>query len=575
MDLEVKDEVFCLLGLPAEVIDDILGHVPLHRDLLNFALASRSCSSLAIPRHTEYRVVHFPYGDMDPTWTHLSRRTDLAIGIREIHILFEAAPIPDEYHSRPAFHFPNRFFDPDLDLKDKDLRLQEEIFKALSSMAKLKKVHWNWVPQRSIHLIPKVLEVLKTIPTFQHFSFNYSKEFGTDDDDIAMTSRIIHGYVLFRWRSPCSKISRCEQLWEIPNLESLSLEGSTWTSLSRITKGRSLMLKWLQSLWSLQFLRMDVKPFLTYCDDLTFPCLRGLDVRNEAVFDDQVINFLQRHPGIEELVIPLRTIPKIQRDFLPNLRRLSCQPDALYSLEANSNRWDSTGNPNWRLEYLHLPHSWYGNSIYGDKNLVNALCGLTFFDHTTLRVLSIHPPGSASAFIQLAKSFPMIEEIRLSSRASTCTFPDMLQVFSHFSNLRIIHGDSIWIDFSFDGFLDMVIEDSKCPEKNPPSPNDPKTDFALNACTDPENMLFGKLYDEEGRWTINTEVNHRILALARRCKKLERLDSYLEKEVVYIRRKKVNWEKVKPMADWLRVENEQVRSEWEEIEYSMEARCSR
>ncbi|TFK66453.1 hypothetical protein BDN72DRAFT_147169 [Pluteus cervinus] len=72
MDLEV----FRLLDLPAEVIDDTLGHVPLHRDLLNFALASRFCSSLAIPQHTEYRVVHFKNGDTDSTWIHLAQRID-------------------------------------------------------------------------------------------------------------------------------------------------------------------------------------------------------------------------------------------------------------------------------------------------------------------------------------------------------------------------------------------------------------------------------------------------------------------------------------------------------------------
>ncbi|TFK60390.1 hypothetical protein BDN72DRAFT_727487, partial [Pluteus cervinus] len=70
--------------LPAEVIQQILPEIELHRDLVNFACASRLCSQLVIPRHSEYRVLRLEETTSSHVWTHLVRRPDSACNIREI-----------------------------------------------------------------------------------------------------------------------------------------------------------------------------------------------------------------------------------------------------------------------------------------------------------------------------------------------------------------------------------------------------------------------------------------------------------------------------------------------------------
>ncbi|TFK61262.1 hypothetical protein BDN72DRAFT_737787, partial [Pluteus cervinus] len=70
--------------LPVEITDQILPEIEHHRDLVNFACASQLCSQLAIPRHTEYRVLRLGTSNSAHIWAHLARRPDLARNIREI-----------------------------------------------------------------------------------------------------------------------------------------------------------------------------------------------------------------------------------------------------------------------------------------------------------------------------------------------------------------------------------------------------------------------------------------------------------------------------------------------------------
>ncbi|TFK66449.1 hypothetical protein BDN72DRAFT_147135, partial [Pluteus cervinus] len=173
----VEDQVkaFRFLDLPIELIDDTLGHVILHRDLLNFGLASRSCSSIAIPRHTEYRVVYFLDDDTDTTWSHLAQRLDLTSNIREIYVTYLDAP--EEFSGGPSFHCPETLVDQDPKSQSKGVQeVREDMLKALGVMTRLEKVHWNWVPSGSKHIIPRVFEILRTIPTLKHLSFNHPKK---------------------------------------------------------------------------------------------------------------------------------------------------------------------------------------------------------------------------------------------------------------------------------------------------------------------------------------------------------------------------------------------------------------
>lgn len=74
-----------LLRLPQEILDEILSEIDLHRDLVSFACVSKACSALAIPRHSEYRILRIRH-KLPAVWAHLSRRADLARNIREVHM---------------------------------------------------------------------------------------------------------------------------------------------------------------------------------------------------------------------------------------------------------------------------------------------------------------------------------------------------------------------------------------------------------------------------------------------------------------------------------------------------------
>ncbi|TFK66450.1 hypothetical protein BDN72DRAFT_844379, partial [Pluteus cervinus] len=198
-------------------------------------------------------------------------------------------------------------------------------------------------------------------------------------------------------------------------------------------------------------------------------------------------------------------------------------------------------------------------------------CDFAYLDHTTLRVLNIEVSGSVAAFIKLANVFPMIEEFSLSLyQLHSGTFADVLLVLSHFHNLRVVHGSSIWVGLSDDEYQDSSQMPSDDDSKE--CYTAPVTNFALNSCADPKSMLDEDLLDgdQDAKWVGNAAVNHRIWALARRCKKLERVDAPLDnQEVVRIARKNVNWGDVKVMADWLGVGKARVDAEWQDIGYSI------
>ncbi|TFK66442.1 hypothetical protein BDN72DRAFT_844372 [Pluteus cervinus] len=562
--MDTESKAFRLLDLPTELVNDILGHVPLHHDLLNFALASRFCSSLAIPQHTEYRVIYFHDDHIDEIWTHLAQRPNLAFNIREIHVMNEEAEDEDDLCLGPSWHWPRTFFQSTHDVFPKSTEeLHEDMFTALTCMRRLERVHWNWASKESEHLIPKVLEILKGITTLKHLSFNQLKEFTTD--------------------LPLEK----HPLWAMSAFESLSLDGSAWYSLPRADIGKRSLVTWFHSLSSLQSLRMDVDPFLRCSQKLSLPNLRYLGLHGDTVLGIQMMDFLERHPGIEGLAMSLRRLYTciVLKDFLPNLKQLACLPAFLLDLQALSTTWDITGSPSWHLEYLNIESGWWNRDEYEEQDFIKNLCDFTYLDRTSLRILSLDVSGSVESLRKLAETFPRIEELQLSTalyhrgRQTTrrCKFSDMILIFPHFHNLRVIHGHSIWMDLSTRVWTDFShLSPEEHHNKYNVLPIDPVTNFALNACTNPRRILIGKLYTQTDEWTYNTEVNHRVLALARRCRKLERVDSNMtDDDIIWIRRKKLDWGKIKVMADWLGVGKNKADTEWEEVDYTVRERCSK
>lgn len=128
-----------LLRLPDELLDDILSQIDLLYDLTALALTSRSVSRLAIPRHTQYRIIRVRY-PVPFIWAHLARRADLARNIREVHLC--------ERHNRSApDRFPSTLLDKSIDGDIKHAEEDNRISNLCMALRHMRLLHvftWSW-----------------------------------------------------------------------------------------------------------------------------------------------------------------------------------------------------------------------------------------------------------------------------------------------------------------------------------------------------------------------------------------------------------------------------------------------
>ena len=128
-----------VFGLPDEILEEIVAELDQHKDLISFALASRSCAALVIPHHTEYRIlrVRHPLPNM---WAHLARRADLSRNIREVHIC-------ERHNYLSPDHYPITLIDKNIDNAlvnaEESVRIRN-ICQALGHMHRLQVFSWSW-----------------------------------------------------------------------------------------------------------------------------------------------------------------------------------------------------------------------------------------------------------------------------------------------------------------------------------------------------------------------------------------------------------------------------------------------
>ena len=125
-------------GLPDEILEEIVAELDQHKDLISFALASRFCSTLVIPHHTEYRIlrVRHPLPDM---WAHLARRADLARNVRQVHICERSNYLsPDHY----PITLIDKGIDKALSNAEESVRIRN-ICQALTHMHRLQVFTWS------------------------------------------------------------------------------------------------------------------------------------------------------------------------------------------------------------------------------------------------------------------------------------------------------------------------------------------------------------------------------------------------------------------------------------------------
>ena len=136
--MKQSQDLPAVFGLPDEILEEIVAELDQHKDLISFALASRLCSTLVIPHHTEYRIlrVRHPLPDM---WAHLARRADLARNVREVHICERSNYLSPD-------HYPITLIDKSIDNAltnaEESVRIRN-ICQALTHMHRLQVFTWS------------------------------------------------------------------------------------------------------------------------------------------------------------------------------------------------------------------------------------------------------------------------------------------------------------------------------------------------------------------------------------------------------------------------------------------------
>ncbi|TFK66916.1 hypothetical protein BDN72DRAFT_843613 [Pluteus cervinus] len=448
----VKSSTISFFDLPIEIIEQILPEIEHHRDLINFACTSQLSSQLVIPHHTEYRILRLGTSSSAHIWTHLARRPDLACNIREIDIELHAARPPRE---------PSALIE-DVDFEERTWEVREdEIARALGYMRRLKSFAWE---HRSLsptfpgpnerHFAPVVLDTLQKIGTVEHLYLDMDH--------------------WFKFNEP---IEECG-LWRMSQLHSLALRGTyeaeDWPS--RSTRNAMVLVNWLNSLTSLEVLRLPWGMFEEHQTLLFFPKLRYLNIQyteSTAV----VLDFLERHPTLQDLTwysnwnFPAPS--QLPSNFLPELRRFEGRYDFF---EVLASRTEINGDliPIRKFESLIL--HWMDEDDYFDK-----LCACPGIDHQALRILSL--ANDYWNIHELAVAFPMIEELYLPP-GPVFDFESFLSGIEQFKHLKILYRSLVWTD--------LAIETGGVP---------------------------ADLQDPE----LQSIVNERIQALARRCPSLTQI----------------------------------------------------
>ncbi|TFK62894.1 hypothetical protein BDN72DRAFT_964269 [Pluteus cervinus] len=400
-------------NLPEEIIDLILPEIEHHRDLVNFACASRLCSQLVVPRHTEYRVLRLGTVHCTHIWAHLARRTDLACNIREINI-----EQVDAAHPRAPSSLIN---DVDQEKRDGEIE-EEEMLRVLAKMPRLKSFSWEhrfitWPEPRADYryFAPKVFDVLQRVGSVEHLRLETIDE--------------------FKFNEP---IEECG-LWKMIHLRSLLLTSK------RDWPPQKLLVDWFNSLSCLELLSLPPDIFEMHHSSLFFPSLRLLGVWSSySDINQAVLTFLERHSGIEGLTwySHVRAPSDIASNFLPKLRQLHCRYDFFRMLVS---RTEAACLPRRKIESLSLI------SRFDEGPFVDECCNSPGIDPVSLRLLSLMNHHSNQDVYKLAVAFPMIEELsvpRLSGQ--DFDFEEFLLGVEQLKYLRVLYQDVIWSDFEME-----------------------------------------------------------------------------------------------------------------------------
>ncbi|TFK66229.1 hypothetical protein BDN72DRAFT_899994 [Pluteus cervinus] len=399
----MRCEVNCtvgLLDLAQEVIEEVLCHVDSPQDLIAFALASHLCASIAIPRHTEYRVLHITK-QRPHVWKHLALYPNLASNIREVHIDFRNDTL--DGHDK----YPVTLVDPALEDSSgtSEQDVIEDMCKGLAAMKRLTMMTWRsrsapWTIDLD-QAIP-IIEALAKLPTLQRLSLDWLRGLQEGHD------------------------LNTHPTWDISNLTHLRFQGFPPTTSGSAAN----IIKMLQKSPNLVHLhaRASILSCVAAFSGFVLPMLTTLSLYGNS--RDSIPIFIQRHPTIEELRWDATYHPFLPGS-LPNCKRLRVSAfvrDALHSC------CHLPGGPSRRqIEVIQLEdadtHVAYSNR---------------FLDPTSLIVLRTHQ--DLAEISTYATRFPMIRwlEIIPKERTHKWTMDEWIEALSQFTRLETIGESNIW-----------------------------------------------------------------------------------------------------------------------------------
>ncbi|TFK65079.1 hypothetical protein BDN72DRAFT_824967 [Pluteus cervinus] len=424
-----------LLTFAAEIIEEILSHLENHQDLLRFAAGSSFCARLAIPRHTEYRILVLP----EPTphiWKHLTRLPGLTHNIREVHL-----------GASPGI-YPTTLFNEELDgnpatnVADKD-QLGQDICSALELMEDLTVFTWRWSLESMVKPEHRasVMNVLSKKKTLKHIWLLWKTISNLDSS------------------APPVDIST-NPTWNISPLTSVTIEGVAWQDDHKTP----YIYRWLQNLPALEYLRIGITP-LSHLEDyrrLTIPTLQTLSLFGRG--NQQIKPFIDRHVSIQEFRWTTRRHAFLSPGCLPNVKRVLASEDVLRAFESayqlsipfspqagvdssTSPSGDSTGLASFSSSPIDNRYRLEAIQFASEFHIpLDNLLSFNFIHPSYLKTLWLAGTETVDTLFALANKFHAVTAIYLADLlddSNSHTFTEWLDFFSHFHQLEALGGNHL------------------------------------------------------------------------------------------------------------------------------------
>ncbi|KAG5637091.1 hypothetical protein H0H81_005774 [Sphagnurus paluster] len=401
-----------LLRLPPEILEQILSELDEPYDLLSFAFASHACSRLAIPTHTQYRVLRLRT-PMPELWAHLAERADLARHIREVRFCSRM-----DRSSRDRFPYTLVNSDAAKYPGAAEERTKN-IVCALAHMSRLRKFTWNHQADvKSGQPVDRALEevvcgVLARAPGLRQLRLS-----GLCADHVR------HGM---------SRPGVLYPLWEVSGLTAISLVGHGWARDSNADS----VVAMLHRSPDVEFLAVPAE--LNGLHLCRFPRLKKLVLEmvagtaGAATHLDNISLFLENHPTIEELSwYPVGAV-KLSPGTLPALKRLKGPRQIFDAMEESGSSWPLEDLDIWSLGF-------------------ESLSAAMSLDPTTVRKVSITTAGTIESIWAFAERFRAITWLSLPAYyiSETTDGPQRipieqwLDILQRFPNLEVLRGLGMW-----------------------------------------------------------------------------------------------------------------------------------